>query len=534
MTLSFLPNEAEATFNDQAEPDAVDFQILLLGFQQTGVVSGCEVTESAPVGMTIDVASGEVLLAEALVSVSAQADKTIAVPDATFGRFDLVTINSGGTAIVTTGTPAENPSLPSIPANSIPLCGVFIPADGYAGSQLTGQTKTVDSDASSVTFNLPSGAVTGDDIILLVSNTSDRSINTFNAGDTDWTVIQHLIEPPVKLDVVARTLTSSDSKTTVTANTSGTGNIYCFAYIAKGVDLTDSSVATTDQFTFHQFFVDLDSGNTDPKYWIGIATKNEIGMAEQSFSWDYSTIQVHDETQSSPAQSILISGQASSDQTKYQLDTDGPPHWPYFLKSNNEQLAAIAVEFAAVDFVSDNQINDKRVLMPPSPLISHQVIATDDDDFTIVTIPTGFKALRLTLKLRSGTAASEAPELRFGRGGVIDTGASDYRRKMTNYGTNTTSTGWGDVDHLPLERAGVVPILTEANNIWSSHSVDIMGHDDLFETAMQAHAGGDGVNDRYSVQIGYHKFEAIIDRLEVTGAAGNGWAEGSTLTLVGF
>ena len=68
MTLSFLPNEADATFTDQAEPDSVDFQILLLGYQQTGVVSGCAVTESSPVAVTVDVASCEVLLAGASIS----------------------------------------------------------------------------------------------------------------------------------------------------------------------------------------------------------------------------------------------------------------------------------------------------------------------------------------------------------------------------------------------------------------------------------------------------------------------------------
>jgi hypothetical protein len=50
----------------------------------------------------------------------------------------------------------------------------------------------------------------------------------------------------------------------------------------------------------------------------------------------------------------------------FRLDTDGPPHWPYGDQSNNEQLAAIAAEFAAVDFVSDNQINDKRVFIVAS------------------------------------------------------------------------------------------------------------------------------------------------------------------------
>lgn len=128
MTLPFLPNEADATFNDQAEPDSVDFEILLLGFQQTGVVSGCEVTESSGSEMEIDVASGEVLLAGSGISVSAQADETIATADGTNPRVDLVTINSGGSVVVTTGTPAENASSPGIPANSVPLAFVYVPA----------------------------------------------------------------------------------------------------------------------------------------------------------------------------------------------------------------------------------------------------------------------------------------------------------------------------------------------------------------------------------------------------------------------
>ena len=366
MTLAFLPNEADATFNDQAEPDAVDFQILLLGYQQTGVVSGCEVTQSAPVAMTIDVASGDVLLAGASVSVSAQADKTIAVPDATFARFDLVTINSGGTVIVTTGTAAENPALPAIPANSVPLCGVFIPADGYAGSQLTGQIKTIDNDASSVTFNLPSGAVTGDDIILLVSNASDRTLTNFQSGDGNWTVVQNLIEPPVKLKIIARTLTASDGKTTVDADTTGTGDIHCWAYIAQGIDITNNSVATFDGFSFHQYFADLDSTNTDPKLWVGISGKNQISVVMNSDAFDFSHGNVHDELQTSPPLSTVISWYASSDTEMFRLNTDGPPHWPYGVQSNNEQLASIASEFAAVDYVSDNQINDKRVFIVAS------------------------------------------------------------------------------------------------------------------------------------------------------------------------
>ena len=128
MTLSFLPNEDDATFNDQAEPDAVDYEILLLGFRQTGVVSGCDVTESSGSEMEIDVASGEALLAGVSVTVSAQADETIATADGSNPRVDLVTVNSGGTVVVTAGTAAANPVSPAIPANSVPLAFVYVPA----------------------------------------------------------------------------------------------------------------------------------------------------------------------------------------------------------------------------------------------------------------------------------------------------------------------------------------------------------------------------------------------------------------------
>ncbi len=128
MTLPFLPNEADATFNDQAEPDAVDFEILLLGFRQTGVVSGCDVTQSSGSEMEIDVASGEALLAGVSVTVSAQPDETIATADGSNPRVDLVTVNSGGTVVVTAGTAAGNPVSPAIPANSVPLAFVYVPA----------------------------------------------------------------------------------------------------------------------------------------------------------------------------------------------------------------------------------------------------------------------------------------------------------------------------------------------------------------------------------------------------------------------
>ena len=129
MTHPFWVSEADATFSDQSEPDPLDAEILLLGFRQTGVVSGCDVTQSSGSEMEIDVASGEVLIAGASTTVSAQPDRTIATADGTNPRFDLVTINSSGTVVVTTGTPAVQPVSPDMPdATSVPLAYVYVPA----------------------------------------------------------------------------------------------------------------------------------------------------------------------------------------------------------------------------------------------------------------------------------------------------------------------------------------------------------------------------------------------------------------------
>ncbi len=129
MTHPFWVSEADATFSDQAEPDPLDAQIFLLGFQQTGVVSGCVVTQSSGAEMEVDVAAGEVLIAGASTTVSAQPDRTIATADGTNPRFDLVTINSSGTVVVTTGTPAVQPVSPDMPdATSVPLAYVYVPA----------------------------------------------------------------------------------------------------------------------------------------------------------------------------------------------------------------------------------------------------------------------------------------------------------------------------------------------------------------------------------------------------------------------
>lgn len=132
-----IPNEATATYGDQAEPDSVDFDILVAGISRSGVINGCAVSQrGAGANMSVDVAAGMVAVAGIAASVTA-VNKTIGAADATNPRFDLITVNASGTVAVTAGTAAANAVFPAIPATSVVLAAVYIPAN--ATSVVTAQ-----------------------------------------------------------------------------------------------------------------------------------------------------------------------------------------------------------------------------------------------------------------------------------------------------------------------------------------------------------------------------------------------------------
>ncbi|KKL99729.1 hypothetical protein LCGC14_1811540, partial [marine sediment metagenome] len=124
-----IPNEADAFQANQAEPDKVDFDIIAAAHKGDGVVSGCAVSErGAGANMSVDVASGEVRVASTVATVSS-GNLVIGAADATDPRFDLVVVNNAGTKAITAGTADANPVFPSIPADSVVLAVVYIPAN---------------------------------------------------------------------------------------------------------------------------------------------------------------------------------------------------------------------------------------------------------------------------------------------------------------------------------------------------------------------------------------------------------------------
>jgi hypothetical protein len=130
-----IPNQGTASFITQAAPDATDIAALAAAPALTGVISGCGVTANGST-LVLTVAAGTARAAGRLVTV-AGGTVTITTADATNPRRDIVTVNTSGTLAITAGTPAAvtsstGPVKPAIPASSVLLAEVYVPATGTA------------------------------------------------------------------------------------------------------------------------------------------------------------------------------------------------------------------------------------------------------------------------------------------------------------------------------------------------------------------------------------------------------------------
>lgn len=105
-----------------------DINALVAGIGGDGVVSGCAVTAQSTPDMTVAVAAGVARVNGANVTVSA-GNVTITTANATNPRIDLIVVNSSGTKSATAGTAAANPKAPDIPASSVLLAMVYVPAN---------------------------------------------------------------------------------------------------------------------------------------------------------------------------------------------------------------------------------------------------------------------------------------------------------------------------------------------------------------------------------------------------------------------
>ena len=122
-------NANAGTYATQARPDKVDFDIIAAAHSGTAVYSGCAVTpHNSGVDLNVAVAAGTVMIAGASVAVAAAANVTVTAANGANPRRDLVVVNNAGTVSVTAGVAAVVPCLPNVPANSVALAAVEVPA----------------------------------------------------------------------------------------------------------------------------------------------------------------------------------------------------------------------------------------------------------------------------------------------------------------------------------------------------------------------------------------------------------------------
>lgn len=192
-----IPNASDAAFADQAEPDKVDLDILSAGHDRTGVISGCAVTAQAIPDLTVAVAAGVVAVAGTRATVSA-GNVTVIAADLTNPRFDLIAVDNAGTKSRVGGTAAANPVFPAIPANSVILAAVYVPAlDVTIGANQITDKRVMLRD----THLLASGTALG----------PDHTISGANAGE----VLRALSATTAAFDAIA----DADLPSTITRDT---------------------------------------------------------------------------------------------------------------------------------------------------------------------------------------------------------------------------------------------------------------------------------------------------------------------------
>lgn len=126
-----IPNVADAAFARQSGIYASDLAGLVASLAGDGVLSGCGVTAQGSPDTTVAVAAGLIRIQGYFCYVVA-ANVTNFGGDASNPRIDLVVVDYNGTLSRVAGTAAAQPVAPAIPANSIALAQIYVPANDTA------------------------------------------------------------------------------------------------------------------------------------------------------------------------------------------------------------------------------------------------------------------------------------------------------------------------------------------------------------------------------------------------------------------
>src|SRR5215831_11351995 len=149
-----IPNAAQAEDPSQAMVDSIDFDTIVAAFDATGVINGCAVTAQGTPNMTVAVAAGIIIVAGTQANVTG-GNVTITTANATNPRFDLIVVNNTGVKSAVAGTPAAQPVFPAVPASSVVIAAVRVPA----GATSINSQKIVDKRVTAVAPALAPGSV---------------------------------------------------------------------------------------------------------------------------------------------------------------------------------------------------------------------------------------------------------------------------------------------------------------------------------------------------------------------------------------
>lgn len=183
MAFRILDND-ESFNDDQSALMDTDLQVLVAALEGVGVISGCAVTAQGSPNMTVAVASGVVRVNGKRVAVSS-GNVTVSTADGSNPRIDLIVVDDSGTKDAIDGTAASAPKAPDIPANSVVLAFVYVPASDttIASNQIT--------DKRCIVYEL-------DDTIQYVIDGGGGAISTGQKGHltvpfdcvvTGWTIL---------------------------------------------------------------------------------------------------------------------------------------------------------------------------------------------------------------------------------------------------------------------------------------------------------------------------------------------------------
>jgi hypothetical protein len=178
-----IPNYADAFNTAQAGPDKVDFDIFTSASGYTGVSTGGAVTFSS--ALIFNVAAGNGLISGDPV-VWAAGSVTLNAADASNPRFDLVSVKNDSTLNKTTGTAAVAPVFPAIPASSMILAAIYVPAN-----ETTSQSNRIVDKRTSIPPGIldASGVVIGteatDGVVTVGATSKAARIAPYNSAGAD-------------------------------------------------------------------------------------------------------------------------------------------------------------------------------------------------------------------------------------------------------------------------------------------------------------------------------------------------------------